>query len=158
MAEQQRRGENRRRRHVLANHNVEVIRGKRQQQLVSALAFFLGPDAHRDRRNEHQHDQREPIIQLIKCRQVLREERIGPKRCDRCQEHKDTKKHVPGWVTKVTNKVAFHDREGSLLGARQQSNNREQDQQKDQVIDQQTDECSGDVVVRHRCMEFEVGE
>src|SRR6056297_1025005 len=65
LGKQQRSGENRGCRHVLANHDVKVVRRQGKQQFVSALPLLFRPNTHRDRWNKDQQDQRKPAIQLV---------------------------------------------------------------------------------------------
>ncbi len=50
---------------VLAQHHVEIAGRNRQQQFVGPLPPLVGPDAHRDGRDEHQQDVGQVVIQLV---------------------------------------------------------------------------------------------
>lgn len=108
--EQQRHGVDAHRGQVLAQHDVEVARREGQEQLVGSLPAFLGPDAHGDGRDEDQHDEREPEVELVEIGQVGTEELVGPERRQGTQKHEHADKHVARRIGKVTDKVAFENR------------------------------------------------
>ena len=81
--EQQRNGEDGQGGQVFAQHDVEIAGRNGQQQFVGALFALVGPDAHRDGRNEDQHDEREPEAELVEVGQVVAEEVGHPERGDR---------------------------------------------------------------------------
>src|SRR5690606_18650707 len=95
------------------------------------------PNAHRDRWNEHQHDQREPVVELVERRQVLVKKLVRPKRRGGRQEDEDTEKDVTGRVAEITDKVSLHHRERRLLAFCQNRYQYEQQEQESDVIKQQ---------------------
>ena len=112
--EQQRHAVNRHGRQILAQHHVEIGRRNRQQQLVGSLPLLVGPNAHRDRRDEHQHDVREPLIQLIEIRQIGVEELVGPERRERSQQHEYANEYVSRGIAEVADKIAAEDRANNV--------------------------------------------
>lgn len=64
LREEQRDRVDRRCSDIFANHDIKVIRRKREQQLIGPLSAFFGPNTHGDRWDEEQHDIGEPLVQL----------------------------------------------------------------------------------------------
>ena len=108
--EQQRDRVNRHGRQVLAEHDVEVAGRQREQQLVGVLPALFGPDAHRDRRDEHQQNERQPLVELVEVGQVVAEEIGRPERGQRAEHHEHADEHVSGRIGEIADEVAAKDR------------------------------------------------
>ncbi len=52
---------------------------ERQQQLIGSLTLFFRPDAHRNGRDEEEHDDREPFVQLAEVAKLLLKNSCGQK-------------------------------------------------------------------------------
>ena len=50
---------------VLPDHDLEVGRGQRQQQLVGPVQALLGPCSHRQRRHEEDQQVREVLVERV---------------------------------------------------------------------------------------------
>ncbi len=103
--EQQRNAENAHRRQILAQHDVEIGGGDGQQQFVGPLFPLVRPDAHRDRGDIHEHDEREPEAKLVQVGQVVAEEVRHPKSGNRAERHKQKDEQVARGTGEVTDEV-----------------------------------------------------
>ena len=93
---EERDGEDRSRGQVFSQHHVPVAGRHGQQQFVGPLPPLLGPDAHGDGRNESQHDEGYPGIELIEIGQVVIPELVLPESGERAERHKDPQENVTG--------------------------------------------------------------
>jgi hypothetical protein len=74
------------------------------------LTAFLGPGAHRDRRDEDQHDERQPAAQLVEVRQIIGEELGRPEGGERTEDDEHADEDVSGRVREIADEIALEDR------------------------------------------------
>ena len=98
------------RRRVLAQDDLQVGGGEREEEFVGAEFSLLRPDGHRERRHEEQQDVREQPVQLVEVRQVVQEEPVLPERRRRAQQDEERQEHIPRRVREVHPQVAAHQR------------------------------------------------
>ena len=70
-------------REILSQHNFNVTRREREQQLVSTLLSLFSPHRHGQRWDKEHQQVRKPPAELIEGRQIIEEELILPER--RCR-------------------------------------------------------------------------
>ena len=66
--------------------------------------------------------------------QVLIEKLVRPECGQRGQEDENAEEHVAGWIAEITGEVPIHDGKRGPLCFGKQYHNRQQNQQKDDVI------------------------
>ncbi len=108
--EQQRDGVHRHSGEILSQHHIDVGGRNRQQQFVGPLPSLVGPNAHRDRRHEHQQDVRQIAIELIEIGQIGVKKLVRPKRCQRAEHDEQADEHIARRVVEVAEKIAAKDR------------------------------------------------
>ena len=94
---------------VLAEHNVEVAGRESQQQLVGSLVPLLRPNAHRNRRDEKQHDEGEPVVELVEVGPIGAEEVVGPEGRETAERDEHANEHVAGGAGKVADEIPLED-------------------------------------------------
>ena len=102
-------GEDADRRQVLAEHDLPVARGNREQELVGALPPLVSPDTHRDRRHEHQEDVGQVAVELVEVGEVRVEELGRPKGGQRPQQHEHADEDVARGVREISDEIPFED-------------------------------------------------
>ena len=101
--------EDRQRRQVLADDDVDITRRQRQQEFVGAALPFLGPDAHRHGGDERQHDPGDTPVELIEVGEVGVEELVRPEGGEGGHEHQGADEHVADRAAEVAHEVPFED-------------------------------------------------
>ena len=108
--EQQGDAENRHGRQIFAEHDVEIAGRNGQQQFVGPLSAFVGPNAHRDGRDEDQQDVGKIGVQLVEIRQVRVEELVRPKGRNAAEQHEHANEHVARGIAEVAGEIAAKNR------------------------------------------------